>query len=212
MSRFLGIRDHRPRLSTIDYSTPTMTYETTTTLRPHRSSPGPRPSSRSGTPTAPRSPRRKGPNFLSLRGQGGEEIAITAIARVTDDAGEGLDVVLRSGAGPVLLDSARRGGDCGVSASLPVRVMVEDAWDQVRLELPAQTPVAEAKRRALAMTHTDGDPCCIHGEVPRGRAAGRAPHPGGGGRRAQRAPHRHGPAPPARALTPWLVPRAAGVC
>jgi hypothetical protein len=45
-----------------------------------------------------------------------------------------------------------------VSAALPVRVMVEDAWDQVTLELPAQTPVGEAKRRALAMTHTDGDP------------------------------------------------------
>jgi len=45
-----------------------------------------------------------------------------------------------------------------VSASLSIRIMVEDAWDQVNLDLPAQTPVAEAKRRALAMTHTDGDP------------------------------------------------------
>jgi hypothetical protein len=36
--------------------------------------------------------------------------------------------------------------------------MVEDAWDQVRLELPEQTPVAEVKRQALAMTHTAGDP------------------------------------------------------
>lgn len=36
--------------------------------------------------------------------------------------------------------------------------MVEDAWDQVSLDLPAQTPIAEMKRRALAMTHTDGDP------------------------------------------------------
>jgi hypothetical protein len=45
-----------------------------------------------------------------------------------------------------------------VSASLPIRIMVEDAWDQVNLDLPSQTPIAEAKRRALAMTHTDGDP------------------------------------------------------
>jgi len=45
-----------------------------------------------------------------------------------------------------------------VSASLSIRIMVEDAWDSVNLDLPAQTPVAEAKRRALAMTHTDGDP------------------------------------------------------
>jgi hypothetical protein len=45
-----------------------------------------------------------------------------------------------------------------VSASLPIRIMVEDAWDQVNLDLPSQTPIAEAKRRALVMTHTDGDP------------------------------------------------------
>jgi hypothetical protein len=43
-----------------------------------------------------------------------------------------------------------------VSDTLAVRVMVETAWDQVALELPRTTTVAELKRRALAMTHAGG--------------------------------------------------------
>lgn len=39
-------------------------------------------------------------------------------------------------------------------SGLPVRVMVQDAWDQVTLTLPPEAPVGEAKRRALALTHT----------------------------------------------------------
>ena len=45
-----------------------------------------------------------------------------------------------------------------MTGALPVRIMVEDTWDQVSLELPPTTPVAELKRRALAMTHTSGEP------------------------------------------------------
>jgi hypothetical protein len=41
---------------------------------------------------------------------------------------------------------------------MPVRVMVQDAWDQVTLNLSPATPVDEAKRKALIMTHTSGDP------------------------------------------------------
>ena len=40
---------------------------------------------------------------------------------------------------------------------LPVRVMVEDSWDQVMLELDTSTTVADAKQRALSMTHTVRD-------------------------------------------------------
>ncbi|MEP6688731.1 MAG: hypothetical protein ABJC36_10310 [Gemmatimonadales bacterium] len=42
--------------------------------------------------------------------------------------------------------------------ALPVRVMVQDAWDEVRLELPPATPLADVKRQALAATHVTGDP------------------------------------------------------
>jgi hypothetical protein len=45
-----------------------------------------------------------------------------------------------------------------MSAVLPVRVMVQDAWDEVRLELPAGTPLAELKRRALEATRVSRDP------------------------------------------------------
>jgi hypothetical protein len=45
-----------------------------------------------------------------------------------------------------------------MTAALPVRVMVQDAWDQVLLQLPASTPVSELKRQALQRTHVDRDP------------------------------------------------------
>lgn len=41
---------------------------------------------------------------------------------------------------------------------VPVRVTVEDVWDEVWLELPAETPVGEIKRQALALTRVKGDP------------------------------------------------------
>ena len=42
--------------------------------------------------------------------------------------------------------------------ALPVRVMVEDVWDEVFLELPEETPLAEIKRRALELTRVMRDP------------------------------------------------------
>jgi hypothetical protein len=45
-----------------------------------------------------------------------------------------------------------------VSAVIPLRVMVQDAWDQVRLDLPASTPLAEVKRQALQATRVIGNP------------------------------------------------------
>ena len=41
---------------------------------------------------------------------------------------------------------------------LPVRVMVQDAWDEVFLEVPSATPLADLKRRALVATRVSGDP------------------------------------------------------
>ena len=43
-------------------------------------------------------------------------------------------------------------------ATLPVRIKVQDVWDEVRLDLPESTPVGEAKRRALRLTHIPDDP------------------------------------------------------
>jgi hypothetical protein len=45
-----------------------------------------------------------------------------------------------------------------MSGALAVRVMVEDAWDEVFLELPSETPLAEIKRQALERTHVRGNP------------------------------------------------------
>ena len=45
-----------------------------------------------------------------------------------------------------------------MSATLPVRVMVSDAWDAVALDLPSSTSVSEVKREALTRTRVRGDP------------------------------------------------------
>ncbi|HEU4682430.1 MAG TPA: hypothetical protein VFS51_11820 [Gemmatimonadales bacterium] len=45
-----------------------------------------------------------------------------------------------------------------MTAALPLRVMVEDAWDEVFLELPENTPLAELKRQALEHTTVKRDP------------------------------------------------------
>ena len=45
-----------------------------------------------------------------------------------------------------------------MTPSLAVRVMVQDAWDEVRLELPVSTPLGELKRQALEATRVTGDP------------------------------------------------------
>ena len=38
---------------------------------------------------------------------------------------------------------------------LPVRVMVQDAWDQVDLDVPGTMTVSELKARALGATHIE---------------------------------------------------------
>ena len=40
---------------------------------------------------------------------------------------------------------------------LPLRVMVEDVWDEVFLELPDELPVSEVKRQALELTRVRRD-------------------------------------------------------
>jgi hypothetical protein len=45
-----------------------------------------------------------------------------------------------------------------VTGVLPVRVTVEDTWDEVFLELPEQTSLAELKRAALEYVRVTRDP------------------------------------------------------
>ena len=45
-----------------------------------------------------------------------------------------------------------------MNGALAVRVMVEDAWDEVFLELPGTTPLGELKRQALELTHVTRSP------------------------------------------------------
>jgi hypothetical protein len=37
--------------------------------------------------------------------------------------------------------------------TIRVRIMVHEAWDELELDFPATTSVADAKRRALELTH-----------------------------------------------------------
>lgn len=41
---------------------------------------------------------------------------------------------------------------------LPLRVMVEDVWNEVLLELPDELPVSEVKRQALELSQVQGNP------------------------------------------------------
>jgi hypothetical protein len=45
-----------------------------------------------------------------------------------------------------------------MTSVLPLRVMVEDVWDEVFLELPTETPVAEIKRQALTLSQVRRNP------------------------------------------------------
>jgi hypothetical protein len=45
-----------------------------------------------------------------------------------------------------------------MTAVLPLRVMVEDVWNEVLLELPAETPVGDIKRQALQASYVTEDP------------------------------------------------------
>ncbi len=45
-----------------------------------------------------------------------------------------------------------------MTVALPLRVTVEDAWDEVFLELPETTSLGELKRQALQMTTVKRDP------------------------------------------------------
>lgn len=43
-------------------------------------------------------------------------------------------------------------------STLPVRVMVQDAWDQVSLDLSSGSTAQELKQKALSLTHQSGKP------------------------------------------------------
>jgi hypothetical protein len=45
-----------------------------------------------------------------------------------------------------------------MTAPIPIRVKVEDAWDEVFLQLPDGTPLSELKRQALELTHVTTNP------------------------------------------------------
>ena len=45
-----------------------------------------------------------------------------------------------------------------MTAEMDLRVRVLDAWDDVVMRLPALTPIADVKRRALDAAHINADP------------------------------------------------------
>jgi hypothetical protein len=42
--------------------------------------------------------------------------------------------------------------------TMPVRIMVQDAWDEVRFDVPPETTLGELKWNALAVTRVTGNP------------------------------------------------------
>jgi hypothetical protein len=48
-----------------------------------------------------------------------------------------------------------------MTADLALRVFVLDAWDDIVMQLPSLTPIADVKRRALESAHVTGDPAAF---------------------------------------------------
>ncbi len=57
-----------------------------------------------------------------------------------------------------------------MTANLRVRVTVEDAWDEIPLDLPSTTALSELKRLALSGTKVTRNPGRVSAQVPRRRA------------------------------------------
>jgi hypothetical protein len=45
-----------------------------------------------------------------------------------------------------------------VTIDLPLRIRVQDVWDEVRLSIPATAQAGDVKRRSLRATRIDADP------------------------------------------------------
>lgn len=45
-----------------------------------------------------------------------------------------------------------------MTGAIPVRIMVEDAWDEISFQLPPSTSLADVKRQALEAAQVRGDP------------------------------------------------------
>ena len=45
-----------------------------------------------------------------------------------------------------------------MTGNLPLRVMVQDVWDEVRMSMPATSSADDLKRQALAITRVMRDP------------------------------------------------------
>ena len=117
----------------------------------------------------------------------------------------GFDALLRPGARSLPVHTAAHGRGVSAATVLPVRVMVEDVWNEVSVELPSSTPLGDLKAMALRQAGVPGDASRLPHEVPWRGIAGRGPQPGRRRRRAECGPRR---AAAPETSTPLTGPRA----
>ena len=185
-----------------------MTLETLTSL-PRYGGPRPREALLPGSGARERGLSREGgPELADASGSGRRGDCPVGDAGRRWNAGAGLDPVLRSGSRPVFLVAPRQRGSR--MTGLPVRVMVEDSWDQVVLDLAAQ----HDHRRCQA-----AGPCAdtyrsrcerLPRQVSRGGDSGRDAEPRKRRDRSQRRADRDAtatPAGPLNGIPPWMTPR-----
>ena len=145
-------------------------------------------------------PEKEGPAFVTLRGQGGEEVAIAVMKRPQRHA---CPRRRRCSSTSRSTDSSRRfprHRRRRRERACRVRVMVQDAWDEVTFDLPPTTSLADVKRRALAGGAGPRRSERLSPQVPWRRAARRNPVAGGSRPGPQRGPHRASPSAPAGSL------------
>ncbi len=87
-----------------------------------------------------------------------------------------------------------------MSGALPMRVMVQDAWDEVFLELPGSTPLGGAQAPGARAHPCDAEPFGLPAQVPRRGVRGRIPLHGRGRPGAERGADRSFPAASAGAV------------
>ena len=138
-------------------------------------------------------PEKEGPTYLTLRGQGGEEVAFAARPGPAARRVRASTLFFDQAVDRFLSTLPPRGGGFRVTFTLRLRVTVQDAWDEVPLDLPPGTSLGRPQaHRAWRPPRS----CAIRGriraQVPGRRAVRRVALPGrrgpGGQRRGDRAP------------------------
>ena len=103
-------------------------------------------------------PEQEGPGFLTLRGQGAEEIALSATATTGGTRVRGSTLFYDQAVGRYLSTLPAAVRSVSLPTPCPSGSWWTRNWDAVAFDLPAATPLSRVKEQALTRTGVTGDP------------------------------------------------------